>query len=303
MESVIEIYNRNGLKLNGILHSPTGKTKDIGILFLHAGVQGRHGNTNQYVLYAREFCNMGFSCLRYDPYGLGDSEGLIEPMEMRDFYGSIQSGRYVEDAIDAIDYFKKLGFKKIILFGLCGGAITAHLAAALTKNVVGAILLSVPVLLDSSKYSHNYIIPKQIAIDSLKVYLRKIFGIKYWIRFMTFKTEYRSIINYIKSIVVGIKPKKKNDDKKNDQSGNLLLNKSFFEAYKNNKEKIRTLFLFGTNDNFWFHFKSEFYEQGLLDERDKLLLVEKANHMFTLMEWQKQVIGNTKLWLEAEKFI
>ena len=115
-------FDSQGNRLSGILHRPAlspGQTPDIGIIFANAGARGRLGSTFQYPLYARAFTALGYPCLRFDPHGIGDSEGNIEISAMPDFYGSLQTGRFVKDTVNAISEFKKrVKPKKIVLLGI-----------------------------------------------------------------------------------------------------------------------------------------------------------------------------------------
>ncbi len=293
MEKPIRFRNKEGLNLAGILHLPDTPKRKVGILFVHSGVQGRHGNTNQYVTYAREFCKLGFLCLRFDPHGLGDSEGVINPMDMRDFYGSIQSGRYVVDTLTAINEFKQFGVEEIILFGLCGGSITALLTAPFVQNLKALILLSIPIMLDSSKINYDLRIPKEIAAIHIKGYLKKIYSPKYWIRLLTLKSNFSTIFSYLKALMSG----NKKLSKKEPSEGVALVNSNFFEAYNIIKHNINILWIFGSNDSFWHDFKREFINHQLLLDKDELFLIEDANHMFTLTEWQAQIIEKSEQWL------
>ncbi len=297
MEKICEFKNRDGLKLVGILHSPEDNAQDYGFLFIHSGVQGRHGNTNQYVFYAREFCKMGFPCFRFEPYGMGDSEGIIEPMPMRDYYGSIQTGRYVNDTLDAIEYFNSTGVKKIILFGLCGGSITALLSAPFSDKISSLILLSIPVVLDSDKTDYDLRIPKELASKQLIIYLKKVFNPKYIIRLLMLKSDYKRIFSYLKAFF-----KKSNDSKDSTTQINCgVVNSYFFDSYQACRNRVHTFWIFGDNDSFWFDFKREFFEKKLMDPHDSLLVIKDANHMFTLIEWQKKIVLEIKKWLVNEK--
>ncbi len=300
MERITEFQNRKGLKLTGILHVPDNTSISTGILFVHAGVQGRHGNTNQYVLYAREYCKMGFPCLRFDPYGLGDSEGAIESMEMRDFYGSIQTGRYVEDTIAAAEHFKSLGVKKIILFGLCGGAITSLLAASFLQDISRMILMSIPTMLDSSKTDYGLRIPKEIAQRHMSIYLKKMINPRYLLRFLFLKSNYKEIFSYIKAFV----RRNPSDDRGKDDGGkNVMVNQYFMESYNATRNRSQILWVFGDNDSFWYDFKRAFYGKNYMGSGDRLVLIKGANHMFSLIEWQTQILAKTKEWLNSEKLI
>ena len=295
MTEIIQFENTLGQKLLGIVHLPDTNAQETGILFVHSGVQGRHGNTDQYVAYAREFCRNGFPCFRFDPNGLGDSEGIIEPMNMRDFYGAIQMGRYVEDTLRGIEEFKRLGVKQVILYGLCGGGITALLAASMSTDVKGLLLLSTPVMLDSSNVDYQLRIPKETASLHLRGYVKKIFKPKNWLRFLTFKSDYSTIYGYIKAI---FRRSNKHQEKSKKSTPSVAqVNKYFFEAYTVCKDKIPIFWVFGSNDSFWYDFEREVLGEQHLSTSDKLLLIDGGNHMFTLQEWQRQIKEETSKWV------
>jgi uncharacterized protein len=296
MEKVITFLNREKTRLFGILHEPETSRKDLGILFVHSGVQGRHGNINQYVYYAREMCKQGYPCFRFDPTGLGDSEGWIPQMDMRDFYGSIQTGRYVNDTLDAVAEFRKNGVENIVFFGLCGGAITALLTAPFAQEVSGLILLSVPTILDSSNVNSSLRIPKEIAASQLQNYLKKLLHWRYWIRLISFKSDFSTIWNYLRAFFQTSKPEK---DGANDGRAEFrpAKNKLFDEAYNACKNKKDILWVFGNNDGFWYDFKREVIEKNLFNRSEELNLLDKANHMFTLLEWQADISSIVLRWL------
>ena len=131
----VTFLNRKGCKLFGILHIPPQPRKDVGIIILSPGIKSRVAPHRLYVKMARRFCEMGFCVLRFDPEGIGDSEGEIEERMSADFYGSVQVGRFVGDTIDAMDWMEKEhGISRFILAGLCGGAITGLLTGALDQS-------------------------------------------------------------------------------------------------------------------------------------------------------------------------
>lgn len=294
MAEIIQFENNQGQNLVAIAHFPEINTRKTGILFVHSGVQGRHGNTDQYVAYAREFCRNGFPCFRFDPNGLGDSDGVIEPMDMRDFYGSIQMGRYVDDTLCAIAKFKLLGVEKIILFGLCGGAITALLAASMSKDIQAILLLSTPVILDSGNIDYQLRIPKETASLHLQTYVRKIFNPKYWLRFLTFKSDYSTIFGYVKAFF-----RRSSAPKSATAASSKVAqrNEYFFQSHCNCKERMPIFWIFGSNDSFWYDFEREVLDKPFTGISEKLLLIDEGNHMFTLQEWQQQIKEAATKWL------
>lgn len=288
----------------GVLHEPDGESRKVGILFVHAGIQGRHGNTNQYVTYARAFSKMGYHCMRFDPNGMGDGQGVIEQMPIRDFYGSVMTGRYVEDTLDAIQEFRKLGMRKIYLFGLCGGAITSLLTAPFDKELAGLILLSCPVIIDSSKVDFKLRIPGELAKRYLLPYLWKIFVPKYWLRVLTLKTDFKTIAENLHALARDTFFGKRtaiHSEEDNSEVTRPKVNPLFLEAYGAVSESRKILWFFGDDDGFWFDFKSEVYEKQYLRVHDQLEVLKNANHMFTLREWQMQILSVTQTWLENQE--
>ena len=70
---------------------------------------------------------------------------------LADVYNNIEVGRYVGDTRSAIQWLRKqFGARRFILGGLCGGAITALLAAEREPEVEGLLSLGMTVTLASN---------------------------------------------------------------------------------------------------------------------------------------------------------
>ena len=129
--SPVTFSKKNDCRLFGILHEPENPISDIGIILLSPGIKGRVAPHRLYVKMADRFCNLGFPVLRFDPEGLGDSEGGIDEEWIADVYGTIEQGGVVLDTTRAMDWMEEQSrIKRFILAGLCGGAITGLLAGA-----------------------------------------------------------------------------------------------------------------------------------------------------------------------------
>lgn len=297
MERAISFMNNDNLRLFGIYHEPDDNVKNVGILFVHGGSQGRLGHTNQYVYYAREFARHGFPCLRFDPNGLGDSEGFIGEMERKNFYMSVETGRYVADVHSAINEFRRNGVDKIVLFGLCGGSITSLLAGSTRQEVCGMILLSCPVVTNESFSIDTTIITSELARKETIIYLNKLLSISALWKFLTFKTDYQRLFIRLRASV-GLHKTVVNDSNsdKSAKSKGPRLNKYFFEAYDRCKNKS-ILWIFGSNDHFWFEFKKDVLNKLRSGKNDEIQLIENGNHMFTLPEWHQKISVLSLDWL------
>ena len=132
--------------------------------------------------------------MRFDYHGVGDSQGDLPPGFYVEHFASVEKGLFVKDSIGAIDFFvHESNMENVVLWGGCGGAITGLLTAATDKRVKGLVLVEAPVMFDSLARDYASEITPANAKEYLSVYIKKIFSLKAWIRFLTFKSEYRTI--------------------------------------------------------------------------------------------------------------
>lgn len=119
--------------LAGVLTEPTGGTTDPerpGVLFLNSGILHHTGASRLYVKAARALAEDGFTCLRFDFSGVGDSEPRKDTLPFAK--AAVVEGR------EAMDFLQEgRGFKRFILMGLCSGADMAYHIALADERVVG----------------------------------------------------------------------------------------------------------------------------------------------------------------------
>ena len=305
----VSFDNRNNLRLFGMLHIPEGARKDVGIIILSPGIKSRVAPHRLYVKMATRFCEMGFCVLRFDPHGIGDSEGEIEERMAADFYGSVQVGRFVSDTIDAMDWMERdYGISRFILTGLCGGAITGLLAGAMDQRVCSLLGLGIPVILDSASTDKTKYMTRGQLEQLRDGYLRKLLDIKSWVRFLSMKSDYRLIY---KSILTAVKGKANNSRMNNiasvnsptsgEQTGNNF-NPYFPLALHNMLSSKKVLLIFSAADRLFWEFeekyiplyKNEFEKyKGNID----IFIVKNANHIFSFKEWQDEMLNTSCAWL------
>lgn len=134
-ERVCQFGPGNGLF--GILTEPDADLKVDGApiaLILNAGIVHRVGPFRMHVDIARQLAEMGYSTLRLDLSGLGDSSPRTGKFDSKD--------RARMDVADAMNYLTdETGIDEFVLLGLCSGAYNAHQVATEDERIVGAVFL------------------------------------------------------------------------------------------------------------------------------------------------------------------
>jgi len=294
-------------ELIGIASLPENRLpegKKVGVILSVSALKYRVCSYRLNVKLARRLSQEGFFVLRFDPLGIGDSQGSLDSALGLSHFLEIQKGRYVKETQAAIDFFKKeYQLDQIVLLGLCGGAITMLLTGAGDQRVNKLILLGIPVLLENIPQAKpdfkDTITTPEYAGQVLSTYKSKLFSPKAWLRLLTFKSEYKtlskSVSLYLKKFFV------KNHSQKNPRFNNLFL--SSFKSFISVGKKI--LFINGEFDPASWEFKDEFEDKYLknLENSDGLYqihLIKKANHIFSLSECQIELLDKISSWLKQE---
>jgi len=183
--------NRDGLSLYGMMHIPKDSSlrKKTAVILLSPGIKSHIGPHRLYVNMAASYAKEGYVVLRFDFHGLGDSEGDVEGTFVADIYGSIEQGRYVDDVLAAMDYLEnEQGIGRIVLGGLCGGAITGLIAGSFDSRVVGLIGLGIPVINASTPMNQSKYMTAGQAASLRSSYFEKLRGVSAWKRFFSFRS-------------------------------------------------------------------------------------------------------------------
>ena len=135
LETVCNFGPKGGLF--GILTTPCDETavKDAPIaLILNAGIVHRIGPFRLHVDLARQLADAGFSTLRLDLSGLGDSAQRT---------GKIDTPNRAQlDVRDAMDHLQKeTGIDRFVIIGLCSGAYNAHEVSVKDDRIIGSVFM------------------------------------------------------------------------------------------------------------------------------------------------------------------
>jgi len=306
MEEPVEFVSR-GYRLRGILHVPERRRcQEIGINLLNPGLKYRVGPHRLNVKLARYLSQRGYVVLRFDPKGIGDSEGPLAAGSLNDLWRQVQKGAFVQDTLAANNLLRREAqVSRLILMGLCGGAITAILAAAQDPSVQGLVLMDVPVLfMPDTSSDATFITSKEIAQNILKRYFAKLMIPKAWLRFLSFKSDYRAILRSLSMTMLRSKPDRRAQDLKKKVSP--YFNWGFLEAFEALcARKSPILFVLATRSYTTGDFKREFAPYFLQTnvQEDTVWCIHEildANHAYSKREWQQELFQKITTWLEEK---
>ena len=149
-ETVCQFGPNEGL--TGILTEPDDAVRVVDApiaLILNAGIVHNIGPFRLHVDIARLLAEAGFSSLRIDISGLGDSETRTGKL--------LEQDRAVQDVSDAADFLKThTGSDRFVAMGLCSGAFNAHQAVIADTRFVGAVFLDGIVFRTFGFYLRHY---------------------------------------------------------------------------------------------------------------------------------------------------
>ncbi|MCH7653577.1 MAG: alpha/beta fold hydrolase, partial [Chloroflexi bacterium] len=131
------LFGKGGSLVGVVTDQETSKGPGDGVavILLNSGVLHHVGPGAIYVKIARLMAKLGFTSLRFDYSGIGDSG-----VRMDDVPFETSS---ILEAQEAMDYLEATrGVRRFILMGICSGAVASFEAAEADERVVGAVLMN-----------------------------------------------------------------------------------------------------------------------------------------------------------------
>jgi pimeloyl-ACP methyl ester carboxylesterase len=124
------------------------------IVILNTGIIYRIGHNRMYVALARTLAEAGYTVLRFDMSGIGDSDNRsdgLAPLETN-----------LADIRDVVDWLAAtLRVRRVILIGLCSGADHAILFASSDCRVAGVVLIDPNLPIYGSGYFRRHILRRR----------------------------------------------------------------------------------------------------------------------------------------------
>jgi pimeloyl-ACP methyl ester carboxylesterase len=127
-------FDCQGHRLFGIAHRPERRAGELGFVFCHPYGEEKQFSYRVLVRFAQELARAGFPVLRFDSYGYGDSDGVLED-------STIES--LVQETLGVRDLAREIiEVRHVALLGLRLGATVAALAAERDTSTPALILWS-----------------------------------------------------------------------------------------------------------------------------------------------------------------
>jgi pimeloyl-ACP methyl ester carboxylesterase len=142
--NVLTLVGADGAELVAVVHEPAGPPRSVTLL-LAGGVLPRMGVNRVLVRMADRLAAAGHRAVRVDPGGLGESGGSLPEEPFFDLLRRVESGAFVDDVrLTAEAVAPAEAGVPLVLFGTCGGGITALRVADQLERVTGVIAGGVP---------------------------------------------------------------------------------------------------------------------------------------------------------------
>jgi pimeloyl-ACP methyl ester carboxylesterase len=325
METPVTFVNRDGHRLFGMLYAPDhAVAQRVGVLVSVNAIKNRVGTFRLHVLLARRFCELGYYVLTFDPAGIGDSEGPFDNKLLSEHYYDIQTGKYSDDLADATNYFVgEARLDRMVLFGLCGGAISMQMSGASDPRVAGLMLLNLPVLVEDLKRLGQQdnaakIVSSVSAKTLLKHKVQRLAEIDFWRRLVRLEVDLREearlvgrslkvLAQRVGSKVASVASRKlpAQNIAMQPVSPHKQFNMHFQRAFLRSMElRQKTLFMFAELDPWTAIFNSEFRDRALEpgnphEAHYSIEVIEAANHIFSSAASQKELERRLSTWLLA----
>ena len=284
MEQAVH-FSVNDKQLIGVLHTGIKPSKDIAVLIVVGGPQTRVGSHRQFVLLSRYLAANGFSNLRFDYAGMGDSEGEESNfMEVSDD---------IEGAL--ISLKKHSGVKKVVIWGLCDAASSALIFAKKKScdDLAGMILLNPWV---RSEQGEAKAIVKHYYLNRLKdkSFWLKVFSLKF-----NLKNSFSSLADNLAKMLA-------KEPIKVQQEEELTTDDNYISHMLEGLQKLKfPLMLVISGDDLT---ASEFldlvssstpWKEQISSKVNHKVTIPTANHTFSSQKWRQEVEYVCEKWLKT----
>ncbi len=291
-------FESDGNRLPGILSRPERPLPGgPGVVIMSPGLKHRVGPHRMTIKLARLFVELGLPVLRFDFHGTGDAEGELDDRSVPILHEAIQNGLFATDAREAVATLcEATGLDRVIVCGLCGGAITGLYAAELDSRVDGLIGFQLPVKVLDLEADYADQISSGYSDFILTLYLKKIFRPEAWKNFLSGKSEYTLIWKTATRRLARLLGLGKDAGAGIPEGMNL----NFLRAYDAIAGRVKMQWIYSEEELTRHDFEGDF-EEICLDGRDRpydKVVLPDANHEFAPDLAQAALFAEIAAWLK-----
>ncbi len=267
----ITVTNARGEELRGVLSLPHPEVcnKKV-VIFSQVGIGTKTGVGDYLRVLADRLTNIGFTILRVDQSGTGNSQGeLPDGINIPELFRRVQSGCFKGDSLAVIDWVTSefTGYQ-LYLLGECGGCVSQTLASADRMHLIdGLLMMAFPVLYYPLGTKKAPAVREFDAKVTVLSYMRKFYDPKSYLRVLSGRSDWRLFSRSSRVVLAVLLRKclsKLEVRKFTDGPDHERFNWEVFSAFKKliyNKKPI--LFLLPQLDNETQEFNTEFMHKVL----------------------------------------
>lgn len=266
------VFECNGDQLVGVVAAPRAP-QSVGVIIIVGGPQYRAGSHRQFTLLARRMAEAGFTVLRFDYRGMGDSSGGARTFE------HVESD--IRAAIDTLIAACPT-VRTVALWGLCDAASAAIMYAP-TDARVAALVLANPWARGEETYARTQL---------KHYYLRRVLSTDFWRKVFSGRFDLPQAGGDLRE----------NISRATAAAGTENYRVRMMRAMK--EFKGRTLLVLATHDLTGQEFQHYVASRSEYRERWERSNVQRkevagADHTFSRAPWQRQLEELSAEWLES----
>jgi pimeloyl-ACP methyl ester carboxylesterase len=245
------------------------------VLFFNAGLMHRVGPNRLYVKIARGLAAAGFTVLRFDFSGIGDSRPRTG--------GAPFEANVLKDAREAMDFLAATRCAdRFILIGFCSGAHHAIRAACVDERVVGLGLID-PYSVSSPGYFFDRYVGRLLRLES-------------WRRLIMGKSLLWRILKRVARRKLKRQPVLKADARQREAAKNRMVTELRALA----RRRVEFLFAYSGDGPSYYNYRAQLGpEMDRIDfeGRFRLRVLEESDHTFTLLRSQEWLAAVVHEWV------
>ena len=275
------VFECDGSQLVGMIHRPE-QPSSRGVLIVVGGPQYRVGSHRQFVLLARDLAAAGFTTMRFDHRGAGDSDGPDRDFEHLD-----------PDISAALDAFRQRcpEVREIVIWGLCDAASAAlfHVQNAPVDAAVSGLVLLNPWIRTEQGEARSYL---------THYYGRRILQGAFWKKLLSGEV---SIVAALQSFGSSVRSAlgASTDGPASTRAPNLTLPERMLSAFSGFDGPM--LIIISGNDltaaEFESHANSPEWQASMTRPQVRREYLPDSDHTFSRRAWRDAVSALTIKWL------